>query len=233
MSDPAAGSDGSLPPEWQAPEDARELAGDARALHSERAVVWRRTPRGPLPARWWRAGTPGLVVGLILLGVAAVAVTLIVGSPVGLPTESAARPLATPTALPGSAAGLLPEVTVAVGDQERPARTLRPAVLALLPEPCECAAALRELAVEAGQYAVPLILITRGGNAEVPALLRAAARSTRAYPALDARAALARAYAARGLTILLVRDDGVVTSVARQHGPGLPFGAALADLTTP
>lgn len=231
MSDPAAANDGSVPPDWTAPDDPRELEPDLRAWRQERATAGRPPdPTSARPAGWRQFGTPGLVAALVIIGVAAVGGALVVGAPAGLPTGSAARPLATPSGTPGGPGGLLPEVTLRVGNTDRPARDLRPAVLALLPAPCQCAAALRELAAEAGQYALPMVLITRAGNSEVPSLLRATARATRTYPALDAGAALAMDYAARGLTVLLVRADGVVTVVERQLLPGTRFGSALSDL---
>lgn len=169
------------------------------------------------------------MVAIVLLGVATAAVGLVVAAPIGLPTDSQARPLATPTATPGSVSGLLPEVTLQVGKRDRPARALRPAVLAVLPAPCQCGLALRDLAGEAGQYALPVVLITTADNPEIPDLL-VAARAARTYPAVDSTAGLARAYAARGVTVLLVRADGVVTVVARQFGPGRRFGAAMGNL---
>lgn len=178
---------------------------------------------------WRRYGSPAFVVMLALLCVAAVAVGLMLAAPVGTPTDSGAHPLASPTATPGTVGGLLPEVTLQVGHNDRPSRALRPAVLAVLPTPCRCTPAVHDLAVEAGQYALPVVLITLAGNAEIPALL-AAARATRAYPAVDPTAVLARVYATRGLTVLLVRADGVVTTVARQFRPGRLFGAAMSDL---
>ena len=57
-----------------------------------------------------------------------------------------------------------------------------------------------------------------------------AARGSRSYSAYDAAARLAGAYAARGLTAVLVRADGVVTAVQRDLHPGQPIGGALSEL---
>lgn len=226
-----AGSDGGFtPPEWIAPDDARELEVDLRALRRERAAAARQARlQAALGRRRWRCGTPGLVVLLALLGVLAVGGGLLVLAPVGMPTRSAARPLATAAAPPGSAGGLLPEVTLRVGSEDRPARTLRPAVLALPSLPCGCFAALGDVAAEAGQYGLPVVLVTAAENRELTALLRAA-RMTRAYSAVDAGSVLATAYGARGLTVLLVRSDGVVTAVEREVSGGGRLGTLLSDL---
>jgi hypothetical protein len=230
MSDPAAGGDGGLPAHWSAPADARELDADLAALRRERAAAHPSGHGGPASRSWWRRfGSPGLAALLVLLGVAAVAGVLMVAAPVGLPTGSAARPLSSASGLPGTTGALLPAVTLQVGAQDRPARELRPAVLAVLPADCVCTAGLRDVAEEAGQYALPVVLITAAGNPEIPALL-AAARATRAYPAVDPTAGLARTYLARGLTVLLVRADGIVTAIERQLRPGHRFGAALSEL---
>jgi hypothetical protein len=230
VADPASGNGGALPPEWIAPDDARELDVDLRALRRERAAEIRRARREAVLSRQRRLyGAPLFVVALVLLGVVAVGAGVLVAAPVGLPTRSAARPLANPTGSPGTTDALLPAVTLRVGGQLRPARALRPAVLALVPVPCGCDTALQGMAEEAGQYALPVVLIIAAQNQEIAALLRAA-RATRVYSALDATSALAKAYAARGLTVLLVRADGVVTTVARQLTAGRHFGAALSDL---
>jgi len=224
------GGDGSLPPEWTAPDDARALEGDLRAWRREQAAAARRQRFAAAAGRRWRwRGSSGLVIALVLLGVTALGVGLVVVAPIGLPTTSEARPLASPTRSPGSIGGLLPSVTVRVGAKERAARELRPAVLAMLPQPCRCTLAVRELSAVVGQFALPLVLVTVAGNAEIGALLTAA-RGSRSYPAYDAAATLADAYAARGLTAVLVRADGVVTAVQRDLRPGQPIGGALGEL---
>ena len=217
MTDPGhPGGDGSLPPEWTAPDDARALEGDLRAWRREQAAAARRQRFAAAAGRRWRwRGSSGLVIALV--------------APIGLPTTSEARPLASPTRSPGSIGGLLPSVTVRVGAKERAARELRPAVLAMLPQPCRCTLAVRELSAVVGQFALPLVLVTVAGNAEIGALLTAA-RGSRSYPAYDAAATLADAYAARGLTAVLVRADGVVTAVQRDLHPGQPIGGALSEL---
>lgn len=219
----------ALPPEWTAPVDARELDADLQALWREHATAARRGANPPARPRRRPPRGQALVIVLLLLGVAATAVALVIGAPIGAPTRSAARPLAQPDGTPGTVGALLPEVTLAVGESGRKARELRPAVLAILPVPCDCAAALRAVATDAGQYAVPLILVTPANNREIPALLRAV-NPTRAYPALDRASALAEAYTASGLTLLLVRADGVVTEVERDVGPGRRFGVAFSQL---
>ena len=219
-----------MPPEWRAPDDARELDADLLALRREQlAALGRGRVAEPWPG-WRPYGAQAVMVVLVLIGVVAVGIGLVVAAPVGLPINSGARPLATSAVSPGTVDALLPDVTVRIGQQDRPVRSLRPAVLALLTSPCGCGEVLHEVADEAGQYGVPLVLVSPAKNPEIPALLQAI-RATRAYPAVDPSSVLARAYAARGLTVLLVRADGVVTTVERQLHSGQRFGAALSDLT--
>lgn len=167
---------------------------------------------------------------LLLACVVGTAAALVLLLPVSVRTTSAARPLANPTASPGSVGGLPPAVALTVGTARRDPVSLRPAVLVIVPSPCRCTASLATLAAESQQYAVPLVLVVPAGDPEVPALLQTA-RGTRAYSAYDRTGRLASTYAARGLTAVLLRSDGVVTAVVRGLVPEHQFGAQLIDLT--
>lgn len=235
VADPAGrGGDPSLPPEWTAPDDARELDLEVIAWRREQAAAARRHRLEVLLGRRgvrWRRSSPSVPVLLLLLGcVVGTAAALVLLLPVSVRTTPGARPLASTPAAPGRAGALLPSVSLEIGSTTRDARALRPAVLAIAPSPCRCSGALTALAAETQQYAVPLVLIVPTGDREIPQLLRTA-RGTRVFSAYDTVGRLASTYTARGLTALLLRSDGIVTDVVRELQPQHRFGAQLIDLT--
>ncbi len=177
-----------------------------------------------------RAG-PRVVVAAALAVVALFAVGLVLLGPFSVRQTPGTTPLAAPTVPPGWPGGLLPAVALRIGDDRRQVRTLRPAVLAVVPSPCACTPALDRLASQSRQYAVPLVIVAPPGDGEVAALLRTAIRA-RAFSAYDEGGRLGLAYTPRGLTALLVRNDGVVTAVERNLAGMFELGTELIGLTS-
>jgi hypothetical protein len=97
---------------------------------------------------------------------------------------------------------------------------LRPALLLLIPTDCACAATVGALYIQAREFQLTTWYLS-ADIADVPGAPRRLARldadagAGGARWAVDPEASAARAVAARGLTAVLVRADGVVTAVVR------------------
>jgi hypothetical protein len=219
------------------PDDPRELELDRIDLLREEAALARireqeeraaaqssgaRAGRGErfarrlLGRRYERYGLSGLLVAAVLLVVSGVGGLLVVFGPraSGPPHVT---PLASPTTRPGHAGGLLPRATVAVNGRDTDVRKLRPAVLALPAAGCRCVSALREVSRRAwNEFHLRPYLVTPGLEAQ---RLARAVNDGVSEPVVDGARSLSTVYGARGLTLLFVRDDGVVTQVVRDWSP--------------
>jgi hypothetical protein len=218
--------DRPLPAAWAAPDDARELELDL--------VAWRREQRARERKRRVALLVRRPVVRAALLGTAVLlaifGVGLVLLGPAITREGVGARPLASSTVSPGRVGALLPDVPVRVGGETRSVRTLRPAAIAVVPARCGCRAAAHALGAAARQYGVSVVVAVRAALDAAPLL--AAAAPARAFAAVDARGALADAYAASGVTVLLVRADGVVSTVARDVDADTDLRTALAELAS-
>jgi hypothetical protein len=214
------------------PDDARELAHEAAAYRREVRAARRRATieRVFLLERWRRYGLTGpLVVGVIAIVIAVTALFLALR-----PDRSGGphqEPLATQASAPvGAIGGLIPDANLVVGSTQS-ARSLRPAVLALVPTTCNCQQVVDNLAREAGQFGLTLYVVApTSTNADVETMT-SAVHGGQAVPAFDPAGALAQTYAAHGVTAVLLRSDGVVTGVVRDLTPSSPrLGTRLATL---
>ena len=221
------------------PDDARELDADVRAYRRElrRSRLRGRLRRLLFTRRWNRYGLSGPLVTAILILVALVASLAVLFAPrPQVPMQRA--PLATrPSASPGAVGGLLPPVSLVVGERERPAHDLRPAVLALVPNPtpeqCRCASTLDALFRQAQEYGLPLVLVGGPGERRTVRRLAAQVGNGTARVAEDRGLALTSAYRPQGVSAVLVRSDGVVTHVHRGLTPGMRLEFDLAQLSRP
>lgn len=218
---------GSLP----VPDDASELAFEAEALRRERLARARheRWSRLLRLDRLQRGALSGPVVAAVLVVVALVGSLVVVLGP-RPPGRLAPQPLA--AAPVGGEGGVLPDVTLAVGAGRLPARALRPAVLALLPDGCGCPVEAEQAVGQAASVRLPTYLIAVPESLDDVAELRATRRVRPEAVAFDRDASLARAYSADrdGLTLLLVRADGVVVEVVRGFREGQRLELELARL---
>ena len=99
-------------------------------------------------------------------------------------------------------------------------RALRPALLALLPQPCGCANLVDQLAGQAAEVGVPLVVVAPAAvDAEVAALPGQSHRG-QVIAAFDPAGALASTYAASGVTVLVLAPNGTVTFIDRDTQPG-------------
>lgn len=212
-----------LPTTWSAPDDARELELDR--------LVWHREEQ----ARRRRAQLAHAFGGRTLLAASCLVLVLLAASfavvvPVVTRTTNGARPLAHPTSAPGRPGGLLPAVTLQVGAERRPARALRPAVLALLPTSCSCAQTVAAIAGVTQRYGVTLVVV----SSLMTDTAAASAAGANVFAAYDADGRLAADYASDAsdsVTALLVRADGVVSAIERDLSPDHPLGESVAELT--
>ena len=215
------------------PDDIRELASDVEAYHRELRMARRRRRWAWLfgSSAWQRWSFPlGVVTGALAL--TAVVFTVLTVTGAGRTDQRGATPLAHPEAAAGLPGGLLPDQTVTMADGVVvPVRSLRPALLALIPAHCQCPDLLDDLAAQAAEVQVRLVVVGPDApDAEVAALPGQLHHGT-VVAAYDRAASLARAYDATGVTALVVGRDGVVGYVRRSITAGtrleLPLEAAL------
>ncbi len=222
------------------PDDASALEADRQAWLAEERTRRRRarTRRLLLTRRWDRFGLSGPLVVLCLLLTAAVGSLAVVFVPRPANEAPSAAPLADVPALPAGAAAVSPgAATTAPPARERsdgallgrrlpetvlrgdvrpvPTRDLRPAVLVLLPDGCTCFEAIRMLYRQARGFRLETWLVGSGSAGDE--LVRADEEGTAggARWAVDAPGTLARALAARGLTVAVVAADGVLAALWR------------------
>jgi hypothetical protein len=246
--------DFGLPPvDIEIPDDARELDRDVQAYHREQRALRRRMRGGRLRGPLTRDGAvmPLLAGCLVFALIAAVLLTVftatsgdIAGPKFAAPRRSppSAQP-GTPSAASASGAASagtastplrgaepLPGATIEVGTRNVALRGLTSSVLALVPQPCGCSAALGQLITQAAQAGVPLYLV--GTDAAVAGLDKIAAASTGPHPpavADDHHNVLRTAYQAHGLAALLVASDGSVR-LAAPLPPGLQLTSEFRNL---
>lgn len=227
--------DASGPARLTVPDDARDLQRDVRALARERRVQRRRARlRGLLLTRRWdRFGLSGPLVVAVLLVVAAYAALPVLLRP-ATDSRRQAEPLASPTVAPGTVGGLLPDGPLETPGGRTTTRALaRPVALLLVPTPCSCEPVL----VDAVPALLPFVRSVRivtsrvadpeGREAES---LRTGQGRGQVDAGSDVDDVLTAAYAPVGVTLVLVRGDGVVVGVVRDLQEGQGLGLVLREL---
>jgi hypothetical protein len=200
-----------------APEDIRELSGDIKAYHRELRVDRRRKLVGRALAR---PGATPLSIIAVALVLAALVATLIA---VAMPNASRAPSqlvLAKTSASPLKH-GLLPNVSLTRDGKTVNAQSLRPVVLAVVPDPCDCFALLNEGAALARSEQIRLDVVAPANDAE-SASQAGRLDKGRVETFTDAGAKLAAALGvtnAKGLTFVLVNRDGTVAAIDRSVTP--------------
>jgi hypothetical protein len=232
--------DFGLPPiDIVIPDDARELDRDVQAYQRELRALRRRRRASRLRRPLTRDGMvlPLLAGCLMLALLTSTLLIMFAAGQTGMPRLTP-RPAVThhnvakPTPSAGQIGGLLPVLAVVIGGKSVQLRTVTaagPSVLALVPPSCQCASTLRQLSAQAAQAHVLVYLVGTTGGMQQLAELAVAAGQPAARIADDARAVLATTYSARGVTAILVRSDGTVTSVIRQL-PQKQLETALREL---
>jgi hypothetical protein len=215
---PADGGDNGpfsdLPAEWAAlviPDDASALDAEAAQVRAElarerRRRRWGRWVSGGL---WHRYGLSPPLVGLVLLVAASFASLLVVVLPSGSPLARSA-PLARSSAPPGRAGGLLPDVVLTDPRGESlPVRDVRPGVVLLTGDHCDCESLIAEYTHATAEARVRLLVV---GDLRAPTLPAELVRG-RVVAATDPGHRLAQVLdPPRGTDpeAVLVRSDGVI-----------------------
>jgi hypothetical protein len=208
----------------------RELRGRARDERLRRALHGHLPPRGAIATSLIG---PAVLVMLVVLG--------LVGSTLSVfgntaKDSSPVSPLATTAAAAvGQVGGLLPDAMISVDGLDVPLRDSRPAMLVLVPTGCGdlCALPVRNLAAQAREYGLTMLLVAGPGqHAQVTALDDAQAAGTIAV-ADDPTDVLHTAYDPHGVTAVLVHSDGVVAAVLKEVTATQRMEPALVQLARP
>jgi hypothetical protein len=151
-----------LPADIVIPDDLsaldEEILGIRRELRRERRMA--RIQSVPVLRRFPARGLPGTFVVLSLFAIALLGTLLMAFPPGRNSPRATARPLASPTQSVGTRGGLVPMVDLLdTTGRQTPARTLRPAVLAIVPAGCHCADQLRGIAAQAHEFGLSTFFI--------------------------------------------------------------------------
>lgn len=223
------------------PDDLRELQADVDAYHREMRVAARRRRLARVTGTrtWQRFAFPlGVVIGSLAVAAGVLGI-LTLGQP--RPTAALPRgPLATnPAAAVGQPNGLLPDATlVDTLGRSRAIRDLRPALVALVPLHCECFPLLQELAAQADEVHIRLVVVAPGDIDAELSILPSQMHRGRVLPVFDRGGLLAAAYSAKGVTTLVVRPDGTVgyiqydVQASTRHGLEGALGQLLLPATS-
>lgn len=231
------------------PDDPRELEDDRAAwLAEERPTEPRPVHRDPAPAEpppidltvSSARSTPSrrsrvtLTAAVLVIAMTVVAISGAVGAffiPDGTPQPPAA-PLATSSLPPGEVGGLLPDTSLEGVSGAVSARSLRPAVIALIPDQCaDCTAWLTQVRSQSVAFGFDVTLVVGPDQADAGAALEGALDSVRVELLVDPTNAFTTAYEPTERTLILVRDDGIVTNVLRNPDTELRLEAALLPLS--
>jgi hypothetical protein len=229
----AGGPFSDLPGEWAmlvVPDDASALAAEAAAVRAQLVRErWRRRCARLTPA-WLRSRTRAPLLGVALLLVASFGGLFVVLVPAGAPLTRAA-PLARSVVLPGRDGGLLPDVqlTDALGSPF-PMRDLRPGVVLLVGDGCDCAPLVTDYIHATALAKVRLLVV---GDEVAPSLPSAGVRG-RVMAATDPTRRLAIAFSpprALAPAAVLVRADGVIARISLDARDVVTLRSELAALT--
>lgn len=218
-----------------APDDPRELEADRAAWLTEAAGGPAGRPLGTrAELRAARQRRLAVTAGVLVASLLIVAVSSAVGAWIVGPQASAppAAPLADAFPEPGQIGGLLPaEAVLQDGSTPISARSLRPAVIALVPPACdECAELLSTVAEQAGSFGVGSVAVGGPDQADQLAQLSQTVGPLQLSTLTDPTAALRATYGLTGIALLLVRNDGVVVDVVRDLTPNTRLEGSLVEL---
>jgi hypothetical protein len=228
-----------------APDDPRELEDDREEwLREEGEESEEHDTGSPSPPfigvfgsaterRRARQRRLAVTAGILLVSMVVVAVSGAIGAWIVGPHAAPppAAPLATTNPEPGHVGGLLPQTTLADGATPISSRSLRPAVIALVPPSCsECSDLLQSLSAQVEPFGVSLVAVGATSQADELDSYLTELGTTRLSALTDPQGALRDAYAADGTTLLLVRADGVVTEVMSSPAPDVHLERSLVDL---
>jgi len=242
--DPFLGSyfDGDAPPGLPlgivVPDDLSALDDEVRAYRKERARLRRQKmlARVFFTRRWYRYGLSGPIVVAVLLvvGLGGALLSFLAPTPGQRQVSSPLEPLAAAPGPVGTVGGLLPASRLSGEEGTVPARSVRPAVLLLLPAQCRCAELVREAAgqVDAAGIGLQTAAIAPTGDAVLAELAaNPGSGGERIRPLADIDGALTRTFTSGPLPLLLaVRSDGRLARLPLPVRRGDKLAAAITPL---
>jgi hypothetical protein len=186
-------------------------------------------------SRLGRFGISGPMVVLALAAVAVIGSSLTLFQPQAGSPASLLAPLATdPPGDVGDVGGLLPDTDLIVDGTKVPLRTARPALIVLVPTPCQgCGATLRSLLMQGREYGLRLVLAGPSSQKAQLEKLDTDELGGSGLVAVDSSDVLAPTYLPTGITGVLVHEDGVVGAVIRGLSATQRLESALAQLERP
>ena len=218
---------------WQVPDDPRELLADPDPVGGSDDP-----PATPATTSWAerraaRRRRLMLTAGVVAISMLVVAISGAVGAWIVGPQASAppAAPLASALPDPGQIGGLLPDAVLQDGQTAVSARSLRPAVVVVVPADCdECAELLTTIAPQVASFGYAMVAVGAPGQEDQLSALAETVGTTRLATVIDPQDTLRATYGITGSTIVLVRNDGVVVDVVRDPTPDTRIESALVDL---
>jgi hypothetical protein len=214
------------------PDDIRALQADIDAYHRELRDARRpEFVRRLIATRLWRRGATPLALVAAALGCAGVVFAVLTLGDPGVGRRALPTPIATaPVAAVGDVNGLLPDLTVrTVTGEARSVRQLRPALVALLPLHCNCAALVDSLAGQAETVGASLVAIAPSAQDAEVASLPGRTHGGQVLAYFDPTHALADVYSAVGVTLLVVAPDATVRHLLHDVHDGIHIEAQLYD----
>ncbi len=222
------------------PTDARELDADRDVWLREGGFI--PSPAWPLPTsyrgsrsheRQQQRRLAVITAGVVLCAVVVVATSGVFGAFIrpAPPDPPAAVPLADVTAEPGKVGGLLPEAILGEGTTPIESSAIRPAVIALIPNSCsQCVPLLQEVRRQATEYGLRLTIVGSADQAGQLAEIDRALGTIQLDVLIDSKRQLLQPYGNAVPTLLLVRDNGIVTDIVRDPPNDLRLESDLVGL---
>ncbi len=226
-----------LPP----PPPLHGLAG-LRARFRRRPTQAHQTGLAPLDRSWPPQGglarslLVGPILAMVLLSVAALVALLPASTRGNLQRQPAnVAALASPAEAVGTVGGLLPDLTLAGPAGPVAIRSLRPSVLLLVPDRCNCAALVHEVMGQVEEFPGVSAALVGSGSPDLTKLAVARDGGDGRLPVLvDPAGDLARTYhggpAGSVPTLLFVAPDGRLSSAPLAFIPGSRIEAQLLPL---
>lgn len=218
------------------PDDLSELHADIEAYHRELRHAARRRlfARVTRTSAWQRFALPATVAIGSLAVAGAVLAILTLGHPRPIIGPQAA-PIATAPTLPppGQVGGLLPSLTVRADRGAINIRDLRPALVALVPLHCNCATLMNDLAGQAQEAKLPLVVVAPSTTDAEVAALPGQVHDGTVQTVFDLHGELRTTYRATGVTVLGLRPDGVVPFVQTDVDATVALELPLQEMVGP
>lgn len=215
---------------FEIPDDISSLHDDIARWHQEEQDKARdeRLPwRIHLPRRIRRYGiTAPLIIFNVLVISAASAAMIIFGPGIMRPSVQTARPLASSPVRIGTVGGLVPDMKVNNSADGSPIdlRSLRPAVLTLVPANCGCETSLAHIAAAATPYGIQQYVVA----ADSGTLAQLQGSKTELRGLIDGGALRELYGGADGKpTIVVVAADGVVRAIETVAGSDVALNGYL------